>query len=46
MKREPNPYAQQRTYTVTETMAISVPSVVAEDVRLASITAKGLWASS
>ena len=32
MKREPNPYAQQRTYTVTETMAISVPSVVAEDV--------------
>lgn len=32
MKREPNPYAQQRTYTVTQTMAISVPSVVAEDV--------------
>ena len=32
MTREPNPYAQQRTYTVTQTMAISVPSVVAEDV--------------
>lgn len=32
MTREPNSYAQQRTYTVTQTMAISVPSVVAEDV--------------
>lgn len=32
MQREPNPYAQQSTYTVTQTMAISVPSAVAEDV--------------
>lgn len=32
MQREPNPYAQQPAYTVTQTMAISVPSTVAEDV--------------
>lgn len=32
MKREPNPYASNPILTVTNTMSISVPSMVAEDV--------------
>lgn len=32
MKREPNPYSKNPRLTVTSTMAISVPSMVAEDV--------------
>ena len=32
MKREPNPYSKNPMLTVTSTMSISVPSMVAEDV--------------
>lgn len=32
MKREPNPYSKNPILTVTNTMSISVPSMVAEDV--------------